>query len=367
MNNFGGKRKMSSNGIMIVGPFPTPIHGMSLSNDLIYNELIKREINVIKENTNMEINIKDKKLQGKFSFDYFLFSIKNSISIIKNIIIKKPKKIYITPGQSPLGLSRFLPIILVSKLLGKDVYLHIHGSKLSINYNKTNILFKFFMYISLYSSNKIIFLGEKIAKDHAQLVKKNKITICNNGIPIPDRNLIKQEKLSKKINILYLSNLMREKGILDLISAIELINNSNISFDLAGEIEDSLRNILTTTIPKINCNYHGIVEGKAKNILLNKADILILPSYDEGQPLCILEAYSYGCAVITTDVGGIRDIFKNNINGIFCQVNNPLSIVDAIEKTINNLENFKLNNRVLAEEKYSTEKYVDNLLKIIEE
>lgn len=224
------------------------------------------------------------------------------------------------------------------------------------------------MYISLNSSKKIIFLGEKIAKEHSLLIKKNKITVCNNGIPIPNKNLIKYKKQNKKINILYLSNLMREKGILDLISAIELIkDNSIFSFDLAGEIEEDLKVILKTTIPKANCNYHGIVKGEAKISLLRKADILILPSYDEGQPLCILEAYSYGCAVITTDVGGISDIFKNNINGIFCQVNNPSSIVWAIEKTINNLENFKLNNRALAEEKYSTEQYVDNLLKIIEE
>lgn len=358
---------MSNKKIMMIGPFPNPIHGMSLSNELIYNELIKRKINVIKENTTMETNIKDKKLQGKFSFYYFLFSIKNSIAIIKNIIIKKPEKIYITPGQSPLGLSRFLPIILVSRLLRRDIYLHIHGSRLSINHNKTNFLFRFFMYVSLNSSKKIIFLGEKIAREHSQLVKKNKITVCNNGIPIPDRYSIKNENSNKKVNILYLSNLMREKGIFDLISAIELINNNSISFDLAGEIENSLKTTLKTTIPKINCSYHGIVKGEAKNTLLRKADILILPSYDEGQPLCILEAYSYGCAVITTDVGGISDIFKNNINGIFCQVNDPSSIVFAIEKTIDNLEKFKLNNRALAEEKYSTERYVDNLLKIIEE
>ncbi len=356
---------MNNKIIMIIGPFPIPIHGMSLSNELIYNELKKRNKKIIKKDTNIEKNIKDKTLQGKFSIKYLTLSLINSFSIIKDIITKNPDIIYITPGQSPLGLSRYLPIILISKLLKKNIYLHIHGSKLIINYKNTNLLFKLLINISLMLSKKIIFLGENIANEHMALINKNKISICNNGIPIPNYHVI--EKDNSNINILYLSNLMKEKGILDLLSAIELIKNKNISFDLAGEMENNLKDILTIKIPKLNCKYHGIVKGKDKDNLLRKADILILPSYDEGQPLCILEAYSYGCAVITTDVGGIRDIFKNNINGIFCQVNDPSSIVVAIDKTINNLNHFKIKNRKLAEEKYSTQKYVDNLLKIIEE
>ena len=48
-----------------------------------------------------------------------------------------------------------------------------------------------------------------------------------------------------------------------------------------------------------------------------KSDVLILPSYNEGLPMAILEAMSYGLAIVSTDVGSINEAVNNGLNGMY--------------------------------------------------
>ena len=70
-----------------------------------------------------------------------------------------------------------------------------------------------------------------------------------------------------------------------------------------------------------------------KVAVFNNADVFILPSYNEGLPISILEAMSYGKAIISTSVGGIPEIVKQNENGLLIEPGN----LEQIEQSINNL------------------------------
>jgi glycosyltransferase involved in cell wall biosynthesis len=62
------------------------------------------------------------------------------------------------------------------------------------------------------------------------------------------------------------------------------------------------------------------------------ADFLIFPSrYPEAQPMTILESLSVGTPVIAFDVGGVRDIITDGINGYVTSLD-PKAILDAIRK-----------------------------------
>jgi glycosyltransferase involved in cell wall biosynthesis len=77
----------------------------------------------------------------------------------------------------------------------------------------------------------------------------------------------------------------------------------------------------------------GWVTGEEKKRVLNGADVFILPSYNEGVPISILEAMSYGKPIIATNVGGIPEIVIMNKNGLLIDPGKP----DQIEKAINTL------------------------------
>jgi len=83
-----------------------------------------------------------------------------------------------------------------------------------------------------------------------------------------------------------------------------------------------------------------------------------------------LEAYASGCVVITTDHSGIRDIFKDRINGFEVQKKSSDSIRLVIEHIIENTEKLlpiALVNRKNANENYRTSIYNASILKIIED
>ena len=107
-----------------------------------------------------------------------------------------------------------------------------------------------------------------------------------------------------------------------------------------------------------------------KKILFSKAHIFCLPtSFFEGQPISILEAYASGCVVLTTGQSGIRDIFRDGLNGFEVQERSADSIKLVLEKIINKPENLlkiAISNRKIAGEKYGTSTYNSSLSTIIE-
>ena len=82
--------------------------------------------------------------------------------------------------------------------------------------------------------------------------------------------------------------------------------------------------------------FEGWVDREKKQHLLNLSDVYLLPSYIEGVPISILEAESYSKPVISTNVGGIPSIVKNQETGLFVTPGNISEIYRAIKTMIDN-------------------------------
>ena len=64
--------------------------------------------------------------------------------------------------------------------------------------------------------------------------------------------------------------------------------------------------------------------------LLNETDVVVLPSRDETMPIVILEAMGLGKAVISTDVGGVREWLRDGLNGLLVEKENPAALAGAL-------------------------------------
>lgn len=110
--------------------------------------------------------------------------------------------------------------------------------------------------------------------------------------------------------ILFLGRLRQDKGIDDLVDAAAMLLRDwpQAYFVCAG---DGDRNRLGARLNALGIadrfSFPGWVGGEKKEKLLARAALLVLPSYVEGLPMCVLEAMSHGVPVVASRVGGIPE------------------------------------------------------------
>lgn len=82
----------------------------------------------------------------------------------------------------------------------------------------------------------------------------------------------------------------------------------------------------------------GWVSGKAKDKAFKESKIFCLPSYAEGFPMAVLDAWAYGLPVITTPVGGIPDIAVDGKNMLLFNAGDIDKLAESMRRLIDDKE-----------------------------
>lgn len=229
----------------------------------------------------------------------------------------------------------------LAKLFKKKVVLHIHGGGFK-DYYATNP--KWIASV-LNQCDVIITLSNSWEQYFQSITNHPAIFIVENIVPFPVR--ITEEKNWKdgKCHLLFLGLIAKEKGIFDLIEVLHegaKIFNDKVVLHIGGNGQTDLLNKKVKEYGLEDyIRYEGFVTGYKKDRLLHDVDVFILPSYTEGLPVSILEAMSYGKPILTTPVGGIPEIVKQDINGFLFQPGDKKEMLKAIEQIMNSKEKKK--------------------------
>lgn len=130
----------------------------------------------------------------------------------------------------------------------------------------------------------------------------------------------------KNIKIIAIGRLVKEKGFQHLIKAMNKMKDDVFEVNIYGD--GNYRKELEKIVDFKNITFHGFVSNIDE--MIEKSDILILPSYQEAFPFVILEALSRGKIVIATNVGGIPEIIVNKENGFLITPNNTGEIIRVL-------------------------------------
>ena len=136
---------------------------------------------------------------------------------------------------------------------------------------------------------------------------------------------------SKILKFVFVGRYERRKGIIELHQALLTLAKAKQSFEFhfVGPIPQEKQIIANQII------YHGELSAK-KDIfdILDKCDIMVVPSHSEGMPNVILEGMAKGCGIIATDVGAVG-LLVNEQNGILLSNSKPTSILSSMLTLIN--------------------------------
>lgn len=140
---------------------------------------------------------------------------------------------------------------------------------------------------------------------------------------------------SKKINILFMSRLVKEKGVFETLASYrELLKKyPGLELTIAGNGE-AFEEVEKCVANQGNIVLTGHVSGNQKIKLLQEAQIYCLPSYSEGLPTSVLEAMAFGIPVVTAKVGGLRDFFQEGKMGLFCEPGSTDSLTTTLDQML---------------------------------
>ncbi|GAB4033237.1 glycosyltransferase family 4 protein [Spirosoma gilvum] len=324
--------------VLIIGPIAPPTSGCSLANKVIYNNL--------KLDNNIKVNIINTNINGDLSKKVGEFSLKKIISFLSIYTqifkILTSDVVYTTPGQSFWGILKYIPFYFLSFFLKKPYIIHIHGNylghQMSLLKSFKKLIFSYF----IKRASAGIVLSNSLKANFNELLDYNKIFAIENFAEDIYTSSGISYKNKKNLNILYLSTLMLEKGIIDLLDSLILLKESNLEFsvNIAGSLEDSIKDIFFQKFEVLGefAKYHGVVEGAKKQMLLQQANVFILPTYYrmEGQPISLIEAMLSGNIIVTTNFSGIPDIVTEK-NGFFVKARDIENISSVLQKINKNL------------------------------
>lgn len=223
------------------------------------------------------------------------------------------------PGNYPkiLGIS----CMLMRKKTG--IYLRVGNSAFSV-INK--ILYK--------RSNFGFATGKGLNEMLSKYVKSEEV------IPLLDfpKEPASHHDYKASCNVIFIGRVSSEKGVDSLLSAFknQEIKKRDIQLHIIGDGDSALKTIADGLT---NVTLHGVVSDRTHLFdMLNSADIFCLPSLSEGFPRVLYEASFSRCALLTTFVGSIGSMLKDEYNCMKLDEGNPMSIVDRIINLYDNPE-----------------------------
>ena len=292
-----------------------------------------------------------------------LSHITQRISIL-NIGLSKPDLIHAhfayPVGAAAIGLAKKWKVPVVITLHGDDVTIHPHISGLHRRYFTKTIQ----------SANLVVAVSKALAQETEKLTGR-KPRVLSVGIdPIRFQSLPDKLQERKQLElpadgfvILYIGNMVTQKGVLDLTAAFSRLDGNAAQLIYVGEGPQK---------PQGDRIIHfGFRFNRDIPKFLAVADLMVLPSHHEGLGQVILEAGASGVPVIGAATGGIVELLSDrrgwlfqpkNIDALLACLNEVRSHPAEAAKRAQRLKNYVLEKHVLKRNAIKLKKFYENIL-----
>lgn len=203
----------------------------------------------------------------------------------------------------------------LARRFGVPVLLHLHGSEMKGFYESQSPRIRHLITRQLELASAVLVLSESWKQFIQTVAPQAKVIVVPNYVRVP---VAAERPARQGLNILFLGLLGKRKGIFDLLEAFARARRQNPALRLIvggnGEV-DAAKRLARELDIEDGVTFLGWIDEDQRREALTNADIFVLPSYNEGLPMSVLEAMAYGLPVIATPVGGIPEVITNGQDG----------------------------------------------------
>lgn len=357
--------------VLFIAPLPDPVTGQSLACSTLLDKLVKEH----------QVTVIDIGRAGLSSGDSSLDRAIQTVGFAWRAYRAAPHAdvVYFTISESVLGVIKDSLIYLSCWRRLDRMVVHLHGGAGMRKIMRARGLIARICRLFLERVGAVVLLGERhldIVKDLTRTDHVHLIPNCaQKEVFIPIAEIGGKFSRRDRLRVLYLSNLIPSKGYMELVSGFEALSGQEqerIELTFAGAFESKVarEEFLSRLSSLPSLKFNGVVAGVAKAALLKQSHVLCLPTYYpyEGQPICILEAYAAGCAVVTTDHSGIFDIFTPAVNGFEVGPRSATDIASALRYCLVSWEEMEAvarRNRDVAQARYTETVFTSRVAELL--
>jgi len=223
-------------------------------------------------------------------------------------------------------------ISLLARSFGVPTIMHLHGSTFHLFFETQPVFLKRLIVAQLESCATVIVLSERWRAFVSGIAPRARIEVIPNYVNIPPARPSVPSN-STHCTFFFSGQICPRKGIFDLLPALKLVRSVNPTVYLRvagdGELQRAI-NLTHELDLGIAVTFLGWLPSGRVSQELSNADAFVLPSYNEGLPMSLLEAMAAGLPVLSTPVGGIPEVLEQGVNGLIADAGNIQSIADSM-------------------------------------
>lgn len=229
---------------------------------------------------------------------------------------------------------RKIAVAALASTLRIPYVVHLHSGEFGLFWESCNRHTRRRIDALFANADSVIVLG----RVWSDLISNNLPGLANRVIIMP--NSTKQQhhdfEHNGPVKILFLGRLGPSKGIGELLDAFEIIRHrKDWQATLAGDgavaetraLVERLGLAERVTIP-------GWLDDNSVTSGLRASDILVLPSWIENLPMCVIEAFAHGLTVVCTPVGALPEIVEHERTGLLVPAKNAPALASALERLL---------------------------------
>jgi glycosyltransferase involved in cell wall biosynthesis len=180
------------------------------------------------------------------------------------------------------------------------------------------------------------------------------------GIKVTNR---RERKSYDIIDILYVGQVIKAKGVHVLIDSIKKLNQRNVRLHILGKGQD-IEHMKKLSNGDTRINFHGFIPNEELAKFYQEANLVVVPSvWYEVFGLINIEAFSYGTPVIASNIGGLPELIEEGHNGHVFQPGNSEELSAILESLVSNPDRLRRleEGAFSSSKKYAIEEHIKKL------